>query len=78
MELALETKQHDVFVNYYPHTNSLEIQVYPGKWKTSKVGTPDTSKHFQIYVDKSSVDKLERFLDKLRNYVSTCGENNEI
>ncbi len=73
MELALEIKQHDVFVSYYPHTDSLEIQVYPNGWKPSTVGEPDAFEHFQIYVDSCSVNKLERFLDELRNFVSTCG-----
>ena len=53
--LALEIEEHDVFVEYSPHVESLSVRVYKDKWKSD--GNPAEAHSIYLSEEYGDADK---------------------
>lgn len=58
-----ETTKSDIFVKYFPHTNEIDIEIYPNGFK-------DINSHCEYYYfnlsENDIKEKLENVLSKLK------------
>jgi hypothetical protein len=62
--INLKAKKHDVFFQYSPHTEQVDIFIYVNGWETNK----DITKRKTVYLDdKNAVDEMSLAMTELEN-----------